>query len=103
MRALAFIRIQSGGLRMERFIANLMFGPEPGKGGSFMVARNARPAADLPQPVRSVVDHICYTIPDWDEERVSAALKATGRPFTNRPGNKTVVDPFNYPVQIANS
>ena len=83
--------------------ANLMFGPEPGKGGSFVVARNARPPADLPQPRRSVVDHICYTIPNWDEARVTAALQATGRPFTNRPGNKAVLDPFNYPVQLANS
>ena len=80
--------------------ANLMFGPEPGKGGSFVVARNS-PANPRPQ-AQAFVDHICYTIPNWDDARVDAALKATGRPFTARPGNKNVLDPFNYPVQLAN-
>jgi len=34
---------------------------------------------------------------------VNAALKTTGRPFTSRSGNVNVLDPFNYPVQLANS
>jgi catechol 2,3-dioxygenase-like lactoylglutathione lyase family enzyme len=80
--------------------ANLMFGPEPGKGGSFVVTRNP-PATPRPQS-QAFVDHICYTIPNWDDARVDAALKATGRPFSSRPGNKNVLDPFNYPVQLAN-
>ena len=79
---------------------NLMFGPEPGKGGSFVVPRNP-PATPRP-PSSAFVDHICYTIPNWDDARVDAALKATGRPFSARPGNKNVLDPFNYPVQLAN-
>jgi catechol 2,3-dioxygenase-like lactoylglutathione lyase family enzyme len=78
--------------------ANLAFGPEPGKGGSFVVARTG-----TARPGQSVVDHICYTIPDWDEAKVSAALKATGRPVTGRAGNHNVLDPFNYPVQLANA
>jgi catechol 2,3-dioxygenase-like lactoylglutathione lyase family enzyme len=82
--------------------ANLMFGPEPGKGGSFVVARNPRSPANPRPPAQSLVDHICYTIPNWGDERVNAALKATGRSFTSRPGNVNVLDPFNYPVQLAN-
>jgi catechol 2,3-dioxygenase-like lactoylglutathione lyase family enzyme len=84
--------------------ANLAFGPEPGKGGSFVVARTAtRNAAANPRPpAQAVVDHVCYTIGDWDDARVTAALKATGRPFTGRDGNKNILDPFNYPVQLAN-
>lgn len=81
--------------------ANLMFGPEPGKGGSFVVARNATPSNRPPS--QAVVDHVCYTIPNWDEAQVSAVLKATGRPVTGREGNKNVLDPFNYPVQLANA
>jgi catechol 2,3-dioxygenase-like lactoylglutathione lyase family enzyme len=79
--------------------ANLMFGPEPGKGGTFVVARNATPSTR--PPAQAVVDHVCYTIPSWDDTRVNAGLKATGRPFTARSGNVNVLDPFNYPVQLA--
>ena len=82
--------------------ANLAFGPEPGKGGAFLVARNFG-ANQSHQPGPSQVDHICYTIPNWDDARVTAALKASGRPFTGREGNKNVLDPFNYPVQLANA
>jgi len=81
--------------------ANVMFGPEPGKGGSFVVVRNAT-LSNRP-PAQAVVDHVCYTIPNWDDARVTAALKASGRPFTGREGNKNVLDPFNYPVQLANA
>ena len=81
--------------------ANLMFGPEPGKGGSFVVARTATPSTR--PPARALVDHVCYTIPNWNDARVDAGLKATGRPFTARSGNVNVLDPFNYPVQLANS
>ena len=81
--------------------ANLMFGPEPGKGGTFVVARNATPST---RPAsQAVVDHVCYTVPNWNEAQVNDVLKATGRPLTGREGNKNVLDPFNYPVQIANA
>jgi catechol 2,3-dioxygenase-like lactoylglutathione lyase family enzyme len=82
--------------------ANLMFGPEPGKGGSFVVARNATTPANPRPPAQSVIDHVCYTIPNWDDKRVEAGLKATGRPYVARPGNVNVLDPFNYPTQLAN-
>jgi catechol 2,3-dioxygenase-like lactoylglutathione lyase family enzyme len=83
--------------------ANLMFGPEPGKGGSFVVARTSRPPVNPRPAAQSFVDHVCYTIPNWDDGRVNAALRATGRSFTSRSGNVNVLDPFNYPVQLANS
>ena len=82
--------------------ANLMFGPEPGKGGQFLVARNARAPAN-PRPTASgFIDHVCYTISNWDEARVTAGLKETGQSFVQRPGNVNVLDPFNYPTQLAN-
>ncbi len=80
--------------------ANLMFGPEPGKGGSFMVARTAGGAPKPPS--QAVVDHIAYTISNWDEARVRGALKAKGLEVTGRNGSLHVRDPFNYDVQIAN-
>ncbi len=83
--------------------ANLMFGPEPGKGGSFVVARTAATPANPRPPARAVVDHICYTIPNWDEARVRGALKAKGLDVTGRDGSLHVYDPFNYDVQIGNA
>ena len=82
--------------------ANLAFGPEPGKGGQFVVARTQRASANPRPPAQSVVDHVCYTISNWNDERVGAGLKAAGRPFVARPGNVNILDPFNYPVQLAN-
>jgi len=82
--------------------ANLMFGPEPGKGGQFVVARTARAPANPRPPATGLIDHVCYTIPNWDDAKVDAGLKASGRPFVARPGNVNVLDPFNYPVQLAN-
>ena len=81
--------------------ANLMFGPPAGKGGGFMAVRNP-PAKPRPQPAGAFIDHYCFTIANWDEARVTAGLKETGRPFNARPGNVNVLDPFNYPCQLAN-
>ena len=82
--------------------ANLMFGPEPGKGGSFIVARTATPANPRP-PSQAVIDHICFTMSNWDEQKVRAALKAKGLEISGgRDGSLHVLDPFNYDVQFAN-
>jgi catechol 2,3-dioxygenase-like lactoylglutathione lyase family enzyme len=87
--------------------ANLMFGPEPGKGGSFLVARNpgvvASGSAGARPDAQAVIDHICYTIPDWDEARVRATLKAKGLDVTGRDGSLHVYDPFDYDVQIGSA
>jgi catechol 2,3-dioxygenase-like lactoylglutathione lyase family enzyme len=83
--------------------ANLGFGPAPGKGGSFMIVRNPVAAnANRPQP-KALVDHICFTMSNWDEAKVKAALDAKGQKITGgRPGSLHVRDPFNYDVQFAN-
>jgi len=81
--------------------ANLMFGPPPGKGGSFIVARNATPS-DRPA-ARAIVDHICFTLSNWNEERVRGTMKAKGQEISGgRDGSLHVLDPFNYDVQFAN-
>jgi catechol 2,3-dioxygenase-like lactoylglutathione lyase family enzyme len=79
--------------------ANLMFGPEPGKGGNFVVARTGPTTSEA----KATVDHVCYTIPKWDEAKVRAALKANGLNPTGRDGSLHVYDPFDYDVQIANA
>lgn len=80
---------------------NLAFGPAPGKGGSFLVARNA--AANAPAPARAVVDHVCYSISNWNDARVNTALKAQGQNPTGRSGSVNVYDPFNFQVQLASA
>ena len=76
--------------------AFLMFGPAPGKGGSFMIPRTGRTTTNA----KAAVDHICYTIPDWDETKVRGALAAKGLTPTGRDGTLHVYDPFDFDVQI---
>ena len=78
--------------------ANLAFGPR--SGGNYFIARNTAPNANA-APAKSVVDHVCYTIPNWDDARVNATLKAQGLNPTGRSGSVNVLDPFNYSVQLA--
>ena len=82
--------------------ANLMFGPQPGKGGSFIVTRN--PAVGGSKPVsEAYIDHFCFTLSNWDEARVRAAMKAKGPEISGgRPGSLHVLDPYNYDIQFAN-
>src|SRR5437016_3903226 len=77
--------------------ANLMFGPEPGKGGSFVVARTATTPANPRPPATAVVDHICFTMSNWDEQKVRRALQAKGLEISGvRDGSLHVLDPFSY-------
>jgi hypothetical protein len=79
--------------------ANLAFGgPEPGKGGAFIIPRNF---GNNEKPARAVVDHICYTVANWDDTRVNNALKAAGTNPAGRKGSVNVYDPNGYQVQIA--
>ena len=79
--------------------ANLAFGgPEPGKGGSFIITRNF---GANERPAQAVVDHVCYSVANWDDTRVNNALKAAGTNPAGRPGSVNVYDPFGYQVQIA--
>src|SRR5215467_16035674 len=53
------LNMRSEATRDDGKRANLAFGPEPGKGGSFVVARTARPPANPRPPAQAVVDHVC--------------------------------------------
>jgi catechol 2,3-dioxygenase-like lactoylglutathione lyase family enzyme len=79
--------------------AFLTFGPEQGKGGGFLITRNGTTATKA----QAVIDHVCYTIPNWDEAKVRAALSAKGLKPTGRDGSLHVYDPFDYDVQFANA
>jgi catechol 2,3-dioxygenase-like lactoylglutathione lyase family enzyme len=82
--------------------ANLAFGPEPGKGGAFVVARNFGNVPQQPGPAQ--VDHVCYTVPNWNDQRLMASLTAAGTKPTDRtPGGNSinVFDPNHYQVQLA--
>jgi hypothetical protein len=79
-----------------------MFGPEQGKGGCFIVARNAGDTPNNRPPANAYVDHYCYTLSNWDEARVRAAIKAKGQEISGgRDGSLHVLDPFNYDIQFA--
>jgi catechol 2,3-dioxygenase-like lactoylglutathione lyase family enzyme len=78
--------------------ANLAFGPEQGKGGQFLITRNF---GANERRANATVDHVCYTVADWDDARVNNALKAAGTNPTSRPGSVNVYDPYNYQVQIS--
>jgi catechol 2,3-dioxygenase-like lactoylglutathione lyase family enzyme len=83
--------------------ANLGFGPPPGKGGSFLIPRTARTPANPRPPSEALVDHICFTMSNWNEDAVRAAMKAKGHEISGgRPGSLHVLDPFGYDVQFAN-
>ena len=79
---------------------SVMFGPEPGKGGQYIAIRNS---TNAPPQSQTVVDHVCYTIANWAEERVRGALKAKGIEPGGREGSINLLDPFNYYVQLASA
>ena len=75
----------------------LMFGPEPGKGGSFLLPRNGTMATKA----TAIVDHIGYAVSNWDETRIRAALTAKGlAPAEAHGGGLKIYDPFDYGVPI---
>jgi catechol 2,3-dioxygenase-like lactoylglutathione lyase family enzyme len=81
--------------------ANLAFGPDPGKGGAFLVTRNFG-ANQSRTAGQSAVDHVCYTVANWNQDRVVNGLKAAGATIgTSREGSVNVYDPNNYQCQIA--
>nr|TFG52437.1 MAG: hypothetical protein E4H34_05010 [Hyphomicrobiales bacterium] len=79
--------------------ARLMFGPEPGMGGTFLHVRNGSTASNA----TAFIEHICYTVPNWNEENVRSALTVRGLEITGRPGSLHVYDPYDFDIQIANS
>jgi len=103
--------------------ATLAFGPKGstplnspyGTPVTFLIVRNGRgvqglpPAgrgaaanAPAPPPVTAVVNHIAYTIADWDQKRVKEELDKRGlNPREDTPNSYHVLDPDGYDVQIS--
>ncbi len=66
-------------------------------GDTVLIARNAKDAGAAP-----LVDHIAYSIGDWERERVKAELTRRGLdPEPDFQGRFHVRDPDGYRVQIA--
>jgi catechol 2,3-dioxygenase-like lactoylglutathione lyase family enzyme len=81
--------------------ANLMFGPAPGDGGTFMIARN--PQNNRRPAPQAYIDHFCFTLSNWNEARVRAAIRAKGLQISGgRDGSLHVLAPYSYDVQFAN-
>jgi len=77
-------------------------------GNTFLLPRNGRPGAD--GKVTPRVDHIAYTIEDWDRGQVEAELKRRGLnagprfPDGPRPDTEDsfhIVDPDGFDLQIS--
>ena len=72
---------------------NLAFGNE----GTWLLPRNAREGTAPPK-----VDHIAYTIENWDKDAVEAELKRRGlNPRPDTPNSFHVKDPDGYDLQIS--
>ena len=72
---------------------NLAFGDQ----GSWLLPRNAREGSTPPR-----VDHIAYTIENWDKDAVEAELKRRGlSPRPDTPNSFHVKDPDGYDLQIS--
>ena len=82
--------------------ANLAFGPAPDKGGNFLVVHN--PGNNPRPPTQGHVDHVCFTIANWNEPQIKAELAAQRLTERSRGGNGTmrVMDPFDFDIQFGN-
>jgi catechol 2,3-dioxygenase-like lactoylglutathione lyase family enzyme len=94
-------------------------GSPAGTPNPFIIVRNGRgtqePGGGIrggeampPPPVKAVIDHIAYTIADWDQKRVLEILKKRGlrarnmtEPREDTVNSYHVMDPHGYDVQIA--
>jgi catechol 2,3-dioxygenase-like lactoylglutathione lyase family enzyme len=72
----------------------LMFGPAPGKGGTFFIPRNGR---TVPK-AKAVIDHIAYTMAG-DKTRLRAMLAAKGVAPEERGESFHLRDAFDFDVQ----
>jgi catechol 2,3-dioxygenase-like lactoylglutathione lyase family enzyme len=65
---------------------------------------NAPPATGAPRPrATALVDHVCYTVADFDREKVKAELTALGATKVRNSGTASVMasDPFGYEIQLS--
>jgi len=103
--------------------ATLAFGPQGstplnspyGTPTTFLIVRNGMgtqaapaaatpgtPAAPAPPPVKAVVNHIAYTIANWDQKKVLEELTKRGlNPREDSVNSYHVSDPNGYDVQIS--
>lgn len=66
---------------------------------SFLIARNAGAGEGAP-----LVDHLCYTIEDWDKDAVEAELRRRGlAPEPDTDESFHVRDPDGYRLQIGSA
>jgi catechol 2,3-dioxygenase-like lactoylglutathione lyase family enzyme len=76
-------------------------------GDSFLLPRNARRRTDATdgaaaQPQTPRVDHIAYTIENWDKDKVEAELKKRGlNPRPDTENSFHVKDPDGFDLQIS--
>ena len=69
-------------------------------GDTFLLPRNGRPGAD--GNVAPRVDHIAYTIENWDQEKVRAELTKRGlEPREDTKDSYHVKDPDGFDLQIS--
>jgi len=70
-------------------------------GDTFLLPRNARPNAKTPQPTPRV-DHIAYTIDNWNTKEVEAELRRRGlEPRPDTENSFHVKDPDGFDLQIS--
>jgi catechol 2,3-dioxygenase-like lactoylglutathione lyase family enzyme len=65
---------------------------------------NAPQANGAPRPKsQAVIDHICYTVADFNQERVRAELTALGATNVRNAGTNSVYanDPIGYEIQVS--
>ena len=68
-----------------------------GDQGSWLLPRNARDASQAPK-----VDHIAYTIRNWDKDKVEAELRRRGlEPRVDTENSFHVKDPDGFDLQIS--
>jgi len=68
-------------------------------GDSFIIARNARAGSQVKPPL---INHIAYTIDNWDKDAVEAELKRRGlEPRPDTPDSFHVKDPDGFDLQIS--
>ncbi|HUB83408.1 MAG TPA: VOC family protein [Bryobacteraceae bacterium] len=75
-------------------------------GDTFLLPRNARrprnAPSDAPLPTVPRVDHIAYTIENWDKDRVKAELEKRGlNPRPDTDNSFHVKDPDGFDLQIS--
>jgi catechol 2,3-dioxygenase-like lactoylglutathione lyase family enzyme len=94
-------------------------GSPPGTPAPFIIVRNGRgtqePGGGIrggdampPPPVKALINHIAYTIADWDQKKVLEILKKRGlrgrnmtEPREDTVNSYHVMDPHGFDVQIS--